>query len=111
MLVAATADRPLSDHEHASDPDSAPDRTEWANLLRYLRIPLVRRRHVLVITSAIYVPYQFFAGAPVLLSDGADHVELVGTPTGTDGDTSLRAQRIAQEIHAAVRTATTILHS
>ena len=42
-------------------------------------------------------------------SDGADHVELVGTPTGTDGDTNLLAQRIAQEIHAAVNAATTIL--
>jgi len=169
MLVAATAERALSDHERGSDPDSVPDRTEWANLLRYLadvfgplrpgavttggtgaaawrdheftsamgtnlrvlvapsssahrrantadslafllqRIPPVRRRHVLVITSAIYTPYQFFAGAPVVLSDGAKHVELVGTPTGTNGDTNLLAQRIAQEIHAAVHAATTIL--
>lgn len=170
MLVAATADRALSDHEYASDPDSVGDRTEWANLLRYLadvfgplragtaatggtvgaawqdhefdtvmgmklrvlvapsssayrrantsdsltfllgRIPVVRRRHVLVITSAIYAPYQFFAGAPIVLSDGAAHLELVGTPTGTDGDTNLLAQRIAQEVHAAVNSATTILH-
>ncbi len=170
MLVVATADRALSDHEHASDPDSVADRTEWANLLRYLadvfgplragaattggtggaawrdyefataagtnlrvlvappssahrrantadslafllnRIPLERRRHVLVITSAIYVPYQFFAGAPALLSDGADHVEFVGTPTGTDGDTNLLVQRIVQEIHAAVSAAAAILH-
>jgi hypothetical protein len=36
MLVAVTAERALSDHEHASDPDSMEDRTEWANLLRYL---------------------------------------------------------------------------
>lgn len=165
MLVAATAERALSDHEHASDPDSMEDRTEWANLLRYLadafgplqagaaatggtgsaawqdhefdtamgtnlrvlvapsssahrrahtsdslafllyRISLVQRRHVLVITSAIYAPYQFFAGAPVVLSNGAEHVELVGTSTGTDGDTNLLAQRIAQEIHAAVHAA------
>lgn len=169
MLVAATAERALSDHEHASDPDSVADRTEWANLLRYLadafgplhpgasmtggtgsaswqdhefdtatgtslrvlvapsssahrrantsdgltflldRIPLARRRHVLIITSAIYAPYQFFAGAPVVLSDGAEHVELVGTHTGTNGDTNLLAQRIAQEVHAAVNAATTIL--
>lgn len=169
MLVAVTAERALSDHEHASDPDSVADRTEWANLLRYLadafgplqpgaattggtgsaawqdhefdtamgtnlrvlvapsssahrrantsdgltflldRIPLAQRRHVLIITSAIYAPYQFFAGAPVVLSDGAEHVELVGTPTATDGDTNLLAQRIAQEAHAAVNAATTIL--
>lgn len=169
MLVAVTAERTLSDHEHASDPDSMEDQTEWANLLRYLadafgplqsgavttggtgsaawqdrkfttatggnlrvlvapscsahrrantsdgltfllkRIPLVRRRHVLIITSAIYAPYQFFAGAPVILSDGAEHVELVGAPTGTDGDANLLAQRIAQEIHAAVNAAAAIL--
>ncbi|MGH3867486.1 MAG: hypothetical protein ACRDQ4_15365 [Pseudonocardiaceae bacterium] len=168
-LVAVTAERALSDHEHVSDPDSMADRTEWANLLRYLadafgplqagavttggtgsaawqdhqlntavgrnlrvlvapsrsahrrantsdglaflldRIPLVRRRHVLIITSAIYAPYQFFAGAPVVLSDGAEHVELVGTPTATNGDVNLLAQRIAQEIHAAVNAAATIL--
>jgi hypothetical protein len=168
-LVAVTAERALSAHEQASDPDSVADRTEWTNLLRYLadafgplqagavttggmgsatwqdhefdtaegmslrvlvapssiadrrantadgltffldRIPLAQRRHVLLITSAIYAPYQFFAGAPVVLSDGAEHVELVGTPTATDGDTNLLAQRIAQEIHAAVHAATTIL--
>lgn len=169
VLVAVTAERALSDHEHATDPDSVADRTEWANLLRYLadafgplqagaattggtgsaawqdhefdtamgtslrvlvapsgsahrrantsdgltflldRIPLVQRRHVLIITSAIYAPYQFFAGAPAVLSDGAEHVELVGTPTGIDGDTNLLAQRIAQEVHSAVRAATIIL--
>ncbi|MGH3754990.1 MAG: hypothetical protein ACRDRP_20290 [Pseudonocardiaceae bacterium] len=170
MLVAVTAERALSDHENASDPDSVADRTEWSNLLRYLadafgplqagalttggtgsaawqdhefdtaigtnlrvlaapsssahrrantsdgmaflldRIPLVQRRHVLIITSAIYAPYQFFVGAPVVLSDGAEHVELVGTPTATDGDANLLAQRIAQEVHSAVNAATTILH-
>jgi hypothetical protein len=36
--------------------------------------------------------------------------DLLGTPTGTDGDNNLLAQRIAQEIHAAVNAATTILH-
>jgi hypothetical protein len=171
MLVAVTAERALSDHEHASDPDSMADRTEWANLLRYLadafgplhagavttggtgsaawqdhkfntatggnlrvlvapsrsahrrantsdslaflpdRIPLVRRRHVLIITSAMYAPYQFFAGAPVVLSDGAEHVELVGTPTGTDSDANLLAQRIAREIHAAVHAVTGVVLS
>jgi hypothetical protein len=69
------------------------------------RISLAQRRHVLVITSTMHAPYQFFAGAPVVLSDGVDHVELVGTPTGTDGDTNLLAQWIAQEIHAAVHAA------
>ncbi len=171
MLVAVTAERVLSEHEHVTDPDSIRDRTEWSNLLRYLdvvfgplrvgtttaggtgstswqdqqldtaagrnlrllvapssnlhrrantsdgltflleRIPPTQRRHILIITSAIYAPYQFFAGAPIVLSDGAEHVELVGTPTGTDGDANLLAQRIAQEIHAAVNAATTLLQS
>lgn len=169
VLVAVTAERPLSDHEHASDPDSVEDRTEWANLLRNLadafgslrsrvaatggtgraawqdheldtamgrnlrvlvapsrnahrrantadglaflldRIPSARRRRVLMITSAIYAPYQFFVGAPIISSDGAEHVELVGTPTSTDSDVNLLAQRIAQEIHAAVNAAATLL--
>lgn len=168
-LVAVTAERALSDHEHTTDPDSVADRTEWSNLLRYLadafgplrvgaasrggtgnaswqdqefstvavrnlrmlvapshsthsrantsdgllflleRIPPARRRHMLIITSAIYAPYQFFVGAPILSSGGAEHVELVGTPTSTDGDTNLLVQRIAQEIHATVNTATTLL--
>lgn len=169
MLVAVTAERALSDHEHATDPDSVADRTEWSNLLRHLadafgplragaasrggtrnaswqdqefdtvavrnlrmlvapshsahsrantsdgllflleRIPLAKRRHMLIITNAIYAPYQFFVGAPIISSGGAEHVELVGTPTSTDGDTNLLAQRIAQEIHAAVNAVTTLL--
>lgn len=36
MLVAVTAERVLGNHEHATDPDSVADRTEWSNLLRYL---------------------------------------------------------------------------
>lgn len=171
MLVAVTAERALSEHEHATDPDSITDRTEWSNLLHYLddafgplrvntanaggtgstswqdqqldtaagrnlrllvapsssthrrantsdgltflleRIPPTQRRNILIITSAIYAPYQFFMGAPIVLSDGAEHVELVGTPTGTDGDANLLAQRIAQEVHAAVNAATTLPHA
>lgn len=168
-LVAVTAERALSDHEHATDPDSVDDQTEWSNLLRHLadafgplqvdeaniggtgsstwqdltfdtatdknlrllvapsssanrrantsdglrfvleRIPPLQRHRMLIITSAIYAPYQFFTGAPIVLSDGAEHVELVGTPTATDADTNLLTQRIAQEIHGAVDAATTLL--
>jgi len=36
MVVALTAERTLSDHEHATDPDSVKDRTEWSDLLRCL---------------------------------------------------------------------------
>lgn len=71
---------------------SAHRRANTSDSLTFLldRIPLVRRRHVLIITSAIYAPYQFFAGAPVASSDGADHVELVGTPTPGSVDAGLR---------------------
>jgi hypothetical protein len=170
MIVAVTAERPLSTREHATDPESVKDPTEWSNLLRYLdgafgplrtgatvtgcagngfwqdqeyrtaagrnlrvlvapsssthrrantsdglaflleRIPAQQRNHVLIITSSIYAPYQFFVGVPIVSSDGAERVELVGTPTSTGGDTNLLAQRIAQEIHAAVNAVTTLLH-
>lgn len=170
MLVAVTAERALSDHERATDPDSIQDRTEWSNLLRYVaeafgplragpasiegdgrngwqdrefhtaaggrlrmlvapsrsshrrantadtltfllqRVPMAERRHTLIITNAIYAPYQFFAAAPIVLSDGAQRVELLGTPTATTSDTNLLAQRIAQEIHAALNAATALLH-
>jgi len=90
---------------------STQSRANTADGLIFLleRIPPTKRCHTLVITSAIYAPYQFFVGAPILSSDGAEHVELVGTPTDTDGDISLLTQRIAQEIHAAVNAATTLL--
>lgn len=68
----------------------------------------MQRRHVIIIANVIYAPYQFFAGAPIVLSDGAEHVVL-GCPTGTDDDTNLLAQRITQEVHAAVNAATAIL--
>ncbi len=54
---------------------------------------------VLVVTSAIYVSYQFAAAAPILLANGACRVEFVGTPTAVGRPESL-AQRIAQEVHA-----------
>lgn len=50
------------------------------------RIPSEQRNHVLIITSSIYAPCQFLAGAPIVLSDGAEHVELVGTSTSTMPD-------------------------
>jgi hypothetical protein len=69
------------------------------------RIPASQRRRVLVITSAIYVPYQFLVVAPDLLVNGSSYAEMIGTPTATDGDPSLTAQRIGQEIHTAVTAA------
>lgn len=79
-------------------------RANTADTIDYLvhRIPAARRRRVLIITSAIYAPYQFFALAHQLLAAGTGHAELVGTPTQAPGDQSLLAQRIAQEIHSAI---------
>jgi len=62
----------------------------------------VMASRVLLVTSAIYAPYQFFAAAPMLVEAGIRYVELIGTPTATDGDRGLLAQRLAQEIHAAL---------
>jgi hypothetical protein len=59
-------------------------------------------RHLLIVTSAIYVPYQFFAVAGTFLAEGIPHVEFVGTHTSTTGDRALLAQRVAQEIQAAI---------
>jgi len=36
------------------------------------RMPLATRRAVLMVTSSIYVPYQFFSGAPEVVADGAE---------------------------------------
>lgn len=82
-------------------------RANTADAVMFLaqRIPAGQRRRLLVITSAIYVPYQFLVVAPGLLANGPSYVEMIGTPTATDGDPNLTAQRIGQEIHAAVSAA------
>ena len=79
-------------------------RADTADSIGYLvhRIPPVRRRRMLIITSTIYAPYQFFAIAPQLLAAETEHAELVGTATQTTGDKAVLAQRIAQEIHSAI---------
>jgi len=66
------------------------------------RMPDELRQGVLLITSAIYAPYQFFTSAPLLLARGVGWVELVGTPTATDRAGQLLAQRLGQEIHSAI---------
>jgi hypothetical protein len=66
------------------------------------------RESTLVVTSAIYAPYQFFATAPRLLADAATTAELVGTPTAQD-DVATLAQRVGQEIHAAVDAASRLI--
>lgn len=75
------------------------------------RVAPSQRRHVLLVTSAIYAPYQFFTVAPSLLDGGALHVELVATPTATDGRHDLLAQRYAQEIHAGASAAAAVIEA
>jgi hypothetical protein len=66
-------------------------------------------RRLLLLTSAIYAPYQFFAVVPLLLGGSPRHVELVGTRTATENvDRAVLAQRVAQEIHAAVSAAASV---
>ncbi len=75
------------------------------------RIAVGEREHVLVLSSAIYAPFQFFRVAPLLLSRGTRYVELVGTPTAATADRRRLAQRIAQETHAAIHAAADILRA
>jgi hypothetical protein len=75
------------------------------------RIAVGEREHVLVLSSAIYAPFQFFRVAPLLLCGGTRYVELVGTPTAATTDRRRLAQRIAQETHAAIHAAADILRA
>jgi hypothetical protein len=70
--------------------------------------PALASQSALVITSAIYAPYQFFAAVGQLLTAGLGHAELTGTPTSTGGAPLLLAQRLGQEIHAAITAATAL---
>ncbi len=71
--------------------------------------PTSDRGSVLLITNAIYAPYQFFAGAIGLLHNGSRRVELIGTDTKVDTTGDLIYQRIAQEIHSAILAATEVI--
>jgi hypothetical protein len=75
------------------------------------RTPASNRDSVLLVTNAIYAPYQFFAGAHVLLANASKRVELIGTDTAVDTNQELLYQRIAQEIHSAILAATDIVIS
>jgi hypothetical protein len=82
-------------------------RASTADAVRFAleRIAAGEREHVLILSSAIYAPFQFFRVAPLLLSAGTRYVELVGTPTDVTADRRPLAQRIAQETHAAIHAA------
>jgi len=79
--------------------------------LRYLRArsPFGSHERSLLVTSAIYAPYQFFAACRELIGDPVRHLELVGTPTSVEGCTDVLAQRLLQEIHAGVHAAVDIV--
>lgn len=81
-------------------------RTDTRDAIEYLadHVPPTERRSALVVTSAIYVSYQFLVVAPLLLAEGSQYVEVVGTPTATDGPPGVLAQRVAQEVHATIVT-------
>jgi hypothetical protein len=168
VLVAASAERRISDSERRSDPDAVGESGEWENLLRNVteifgplspgveetggagtsawkdasfsspgpeirllvappregrarantsdvlsflqdRLSLPDHPHMLLITSAIYAPYQFFAAAPALLAGHAQSVELIGTATAIGENRHLLTQRLAQETHAAIDAAIALL--
>jgi hypothetical protein len=92
-------------------PGTAGRRATTADGIRFAlrRLAPDERRHLLVVTSAIYAPFQFFRVAPLLLANGAESVELVGTNTAASGDHLRLAQRLAQETHAAIHAATDLL--
>jgi hypothetical protein len=64
---------------------------------------------VLLLSSAIYTPFQFFRIAPELLSAETLRVEFVGIPTDKGVDRRTLAQRLAQETHATIHAATDLL--
>jgi hypothetical protein len=99
-------------HRLLTAPSSRPERrTDTTDAIRYLadHVPPSERRSALVVTSAIYVSYQFLVAAPLLLAEGSRHIEVVGTPTATDGPSGILAQRVAQEIHATIVTLARLL--
>lgn len=94
-------------HRLLTAPSSRPGkRADTEDAIRYLahHVPASERESVLIITSAIYVSYQFLVVAPPLLADGSRYVEVVGTPTATDGPPGILAQRVGQEVHATIVT-------
>ena len=94
-------------HEMLTAPSSRPGkRTDTRDAIEYLadHVPPTAWRSALVVTSAIYVSYQFLVVAPLLLAEGSQYIEVVGTPTATNGPPGVLAQRVAQEVHATIVT-------
>lgn len=60
---------------------------------------------VLLVTSAIYLPYQFFSSAAAVFYAGASSLEIIGTTTQVTQSEDARAQAFGQEIGAALSAA------
>lgn len=92
--------------------DESDRRPGTARQLDFLcrRRPVNERESVLLVTNSIYAPYQFFAGAAVLLDHGCRRVELIGTPTDIDQTSERGYQRLAQEVHSAILSAVALCH-
>lgn len=63
-----------------------------------------------LITTSIYVPYQFFTGAGIPLQAGARQVRVIGSAT-VIVDHQRLAQRILQELHSAIRAVAPLLRA
>jgi hypothetical protein len=86
-------------------------RVNTADQIKFLcqRRPPALRRSILLITNAIYAPYQFFTAAPLMLQSGTSRIELIGTDTSTADPNPRLYQRLAQEIHSGIGAALSIL--
>jgi hypothetical protein len=87
-----------------ADPADASRRAGTVEAVRFAtrRIAAADRSTLLMLTSAIYAPFQFFRVGGIPLAEGTRYVELVGTPTDATADPRWLAQRLAQETHAAI---------
>jgi hypothetical protein len=91
--------------------DPAGRRPNTAQQLSFFcrRTPTNLRESVVLVTNAIYAPYQFFSGASVLLQHASQYVELIGTDTQIDPSEATFFQRIAQEINSGILATTAVL--
>lgn len=92
----------------AGVPDKRVNTADQIEFLCQRRAPALRRS-VLLVTNAIYAPYQFFTAAPLMLRSGTRRVELIGTDTSTSELHARLYQRLAQEIHSGIGAALNIL--
>lgn len=95
----------------AAPPLEGRSRANTADVFSFLqsRFCLSDYPHLLLITSAIYAPYQFFVAVPALLAAGAQYVEVIGTTTAAGEDRQLFATRLAQGTNDAIAAAVSVM--